>query len=251
MIASMSVVSSSNVVLWLLGLLTVSVHLCEEVAVTRKKIQRIAKEKLLVLDETHCRLSAAPTHSVVLQGEDALVTVTDTGAYAGRIDMIACIHESGALPAFTLTPAQRQRDGVKVLTTNHLIRFITHTLAPAVATLPQSSFVLILDKSRIHNRKKIIDAFATAGVSIEEVLQLPSQAAKRLSPLDNALFHDWKDRVRAHCPLSLGSISRIMTREWEAITQDQIRAHYRHCGFYRGCSLYLDCSRPSVHKHSI
>ena len=131
----MSVVSSSNVVLWLLGLLTVSVHLCKEVVVTRKKIQRIAKEKLLVLDETHCRLSAAPTHSVALQGEDALVTVTDAGAYAARIDMIACIHESGALPAFTLTPAQRQRDGVKGLTTNHLIRFITHTLAPAVATL--------------------------------------------------------------------------------------------------------------------
>ena len=96
--------------------------------VGEKKIQRIAKQKLLVLDETHCRLSEVPTHSVVLPGESPTVTVTDTGAYAARIDMIGCIHTSGALPAFTLTPAQRQQEGVRGLTTNQLIRYIADTL---------------------------------------------------------------------------------------------------------------------------
>jgi hypothetical protein len=230
--------------------LTVSVHLCEEIAAVRKKIQRIAKQKLLVLDETHCRLSEVPTHSVVLPGESPTVTVTDTGAYAARIDMIGCIHTSGALPAFTLTPVQRQQEGVRGLTTNQLIRYIADTLGPAVRALGQSSFVLILDNSRIHNRRRIIDEFSTAGVVIEDIMYLPAQAAKRLSPLDNALFHDWKERVRTHCPLSLRRIPGIMTREFEGISKAQIEAHYRHCGFIRGCSAYFDCPQPSVHKHS-
>ena len=136
----------------------------------RKKVQRIAKQKLLVLDETHCRLSEVPTHSVVLPGESPTVTVTDTGAYAARIDMIGCIHTSGALPAFTLTPVQRQQEGVRGLTTNQLIRYVADTLGPAVRALGQSSFVLILDNSRIHNRRRIIDEFSTAGVVIEDIM---------------------------------------------------------------------------------
>jgi hypothetical protein len=214
--------------------LTGSVHLREEIAVVRKKIQRIAKQKLLVLDETHCRLSEVPTHSVVLPGESPTVTVTDTGAYAARIDMIGCIHTSGALPAFTLTPVQRQQEGVRGLTTNQLIHYIADTLGPAVRALGQSSFVLILDNSRIHNRRRIIDEFSTAGVVIEDIMYIPAQTASRQRSVPRL------ERASSHArPLSLRRIPGIMTREFEGISKAQIEAHYRHCGFMRGCSAYF------------
>jgi hypothetical protein len=219
------------------------------VAQSRKDIQRIAKKKLLIFDETHCRISEVPTHTLVLPGQSPNVTVTDTGSYAARIDMFACIHESGPLPASTLGPIERKEEGVKGITTNLLVRYITDTLAPAVAGLGQSSYVLVLDNARIHNLAKIIEAFASSGVVIERLVYLPTLAAKRLSPLDNALFHDWKEKIRSQCPLKLANLPRIMVQEWTRINNDLIRAHYKNCGFTRGCDPYFDCPKPTVHKH--
>ena len=56
----------------------------------RRKLQRIDKRRLLFLDETALRLNAAPTHTIVLPGEQAYVVATETSAYAKRYDMIAC-----------------------------------------------------------------------------------------------------------------------------------------------------------------
>lgn len=232
-----------------MDLLTVTAEFCEEVAATRKEIQRIAKKKLLVLDESHCRISEVPSHTVILPGESSTVTVTDTGSYAARVDMFACIHESGPLPASTLAPIERKDEGVKGLTTSLLVRYVTETLGPAVAALGQPSYVLVLDNARIHNSTRIIHAFASSGVTIERLIYMPTLAAKRLSPLDNALFHDWKDKVRTHCPLTLRDLPRIMVQEWNGIDKQLIQAHYRHCGFVRGCDPYFDCPKPRVHAH--
>ena len=72
--------------------------------------------------------------------------------------MIACIHVSGVLPAFTLTPNQRQLDGVNGLTTNHLVRYISNTLGPAVANIRQT-------------------------VMIEDVLYIPTNVCRRSTTL--------------------------------------------------------------------
>jgi hypothetical protein len=55
----------------------------------RRKLQKIATARILFLDETALRLSAAPTHTVVLPGEQPYVLATDTSSYAARYDMIA------------------------------------------------------------------------------------------------------------------------------------------------------------------
>lgn len=108
----------------------------------------------------------------------------------------------------------------------------------------------MLDNTRIHNSDKNTEAFASYGVSIERLIYNPTLAAKRLSPLNNALFHDWKQRICSRCPLSLAELPGIMIDEWEGIDKELIQAHYRHCGFVRGCDPYFDCPKPHVHKHS-
>ena len=43
--------------------------LCDQIAAMRRKLQKIATARILFLDETALRLSAAPTHTIVLPGE--------------------------------------------------------------------------------------------------------------------------------------------------------------------------------------
>ena len=43
----------------------------------RRKLQRSDRRRVLILEETVLRFSAAPTHAVVLPGEEAYVAATD------------------------------------------------------------------------------------------------------------------------------------------------------------------------------
>jgi len=78
---------------------------------------------------------------------------------------------------------------------------------------------------------------------------MPPKAAKRMSPLDNALFHDWKEAVRRHGPLTLDNIEQVMADEWNNITADMIHAHYKHCLLMRDDDVYADCPAPASHRH--
>ena len=45
---------------------------------------------------------------------------------------------------------------------------------------------------------------------VQDIWFMPKQAAKRMSPLDNALFHDWKERCRKREPIRKNNIEQIM-----------------------------------------
>ena len=83
----------------------------------------------------------------------------------------------------------------------------------------------------------------------QHIIKIPTQSAKRLSPLDNALFHDFKEKVRKSCPLSLNMIEQTMITAWKKVTAKQIQGHYRNCGLMRRADAFADCSNPSVHQH--
>jgi hypothetical protein len=79
---------------------------------------------------------------------------------------------------------------------------------------------------------------------------MPTQAAKRMSPLDNALFHIWKERVRTHAPLtSDDNVVQVMTDEWNKLPKRRIQSQYRKCRLMRYQNVYDDCPAPSVHRH--
>lgn len=230
--------------------LSVRADFCVDIAKIRRLIRRVPKKRLLILDETHCRVNIVPTRTLVLPGESPEVEVVDTDKYAHRIDMFACVHISGVLPVQTYTTAERQQLDVKGLNADMFYNYITTVLGPAVFELTEPSYVLVLDKAPIHkSHKRIIDAFAECGVVIERVIYYPTAGAKRLSPLDNCLFHVWKDGVRDRCPVSEDDLPSVMIEEWNSLTRDQIKAQYQHCGYYNDRNLYFDCPKPTVHIH--
>ena len=68
----------------------------------------------------------------------------------------------------------------------------------------------MIDRARIHNEEKIFEAFRERGGHVMSILKMPAHGAKRMSPLDNALFHDWKEAIRKHGPLTLNRIRQVM-----------------------------------------
>ena len=96
-----------------------------------------------------------------------------------------------------------------------------------------------------------MEAFRERGGHVTQLLlKMPPMAAKRLSPLDNALFHDWKEAVRKHGPMTLRNMEQVMADEWNKWTKDQIQPHYKHCGLTGYTDVYADCPSPATHEHA-
>jgi hypothetical protein len=214
----------------------------------RRKLQKIATARILFLDETALRLSAAPTHTIVLPGEQPYVLATETSAYSKRYDMIAvCTGDRVLLPKI-FTPQERAGAEVRGVNRSMLLQFIDDVLAQAVEGLDRYPLTLVLDRASIHmDVDAIRQAFRDRGSeSIKDILLMPPNAAKRLSPLDNSLFHDWKEECRKQCPATAKTIERIMSDAWEKMKPGP---HYLNCGLTRSKDPYFDCPAPAAHKH--
>lgn len=214
----------------------------------RRKLRRMNKNNLLFLDETALRLSEAPTHTLVLPEQRPYVIATETSAYSKRFDMIACCAADQVLLPKIFSPKERSDASVKGINGHMLLQFIDDTLAQAVEGLDRYPLTLVLDQAPIHkNVDNILQAFRDrSSGSITEILLLPPNAAKRLSPLDNSLFHSWKEECRRHCPATERRIEQIMSDAWNNLDP---RPYYRHCGLTRSKDVYFDCPDPANHRH--
>ena len=228
---------------------TVSDTLCDEIARMRRKIQHMSKARTLFLDETAVRLSEAPTSTIVLPGEQQYVLATETESYSKRFDMIACINGNQTFAPVIYTPKERSNAGVKGINTEMLLDYIYSTLGQETAALDNPPLTLFVDKARIHNEDKILEAFKERGGHVMDIVKLPTNAAKRMSPLDNSLFHDWKEAIRKRCPLTLKTIQQVMSDEWNNISPAKIAAQYKHCGLTGRVDVYADCPEPVQHQH--
>jgi transposase len=239
---------SAAAVLLLLTVAKVAPSLCDDIASLRRKFQRMDKRRLLFLDETALRLSAAPNDTLVVADDDGIIEATDTSAYAARYDMIAvCSAERVLLPKI-FTPKERADAEVKGINGPMLLQFIDDSLAQAVEGLDRYPLTLVLDRASIHkNTQQIMQAFHDRGSqSITDILLLPPNAAKRMSPLDNCIFHDWKEECRRHCPATRENIEQIMNDAWMKV---QPGPHYLNCGLTTRKEPYFDCPAPAAHKH--
>jgi hypothetical protein len=224
--------------------------MCAEIAILRRRLARYGGKHTLFLDETHLRVSDAETDTLVAPGEQPVVIVEENTAYAKRYDMIACCSSDRVFPPIIWTPDERTLIGTKGINKRMLLRYIHDILGPAVGALDRYPLYLVLDRATIHNCAHILEAFHEAGChELVEVIKMPTKAAKRMSPLDNAIFHDWKQACRKRELLTERSITRIMSDEWNRIKPRILRAHYRHCLLKPGAYVFKDCPNPHEHRH--
>lgn len=229
-----------------LFLISVSPDLCDEIAHIRRKLQRIGTHRILVLDETHKRDGDVTTRTIVLPGESAFIQTSNNSHYASRFDMIACCTSNEVLPPMIYAPKERG----KGIDTEMLLEYIRNLLAQAAGALDRYPLFLLLDRSCIHNEAQMLETFHDWGCQgLLEIIKFPPSAAKRLSPLDNSLFHVWTQRVLNDGPLTRNNIKQKMSDAWNSITRDDLLQQYRHCGLMRGQDVYFDCPDPIAHRH--
>ena len=224
---------------------------CQAIADARRKLQRLGVSRVLFLDETHLRVNEAARTTLVAPGEQPYVVVEDTTQYAKRFDMIACCTSEEVLPPIIFSPTERQQMGVKGINKRMLLDYISDVLARACSGLDRYPLYLVMDRARIHNVAHILQAFHEAGCQeMKEIILLPKQAAKRMSPLDNSLFHIWKDACRKHEHITERTITRIMADEWNSIPRSTIAAYYKHCKITGRADVFTDCPAPALHNHA-
>jgi hypothetical protein len=223
--------------------------MCEEIAHLRRKIQRVSKKKIIFMDEVAIKLNEGENYTIVLPGEKEYVTVTDTTSYSKRYDMIALCNSERVLPPVIYTPEDRSGLNVKGITKKMLEQAVDSILAQAVASIDEYPLFLVIDKACIH-QQDLIQVFHDRGCQdVKQVLFMPTQAAKRMSPLDNALFHTWKNKVRKRAPLTEDNVVNVMSDEWNTIRSENIRSQYRKCLLMRDQNVYADCPAPRSHHH--
>ena len=105
------------------------------------------------------------------------------------------------------------------------------TLGQETAALDNPPLMLVvvqIDRARIHNEEKILEAFSVQGEGwtchVHPEDACPRGKAHVSAPLDNALFHDWKEAIRKHGPLTLNRIRQVMSDEWNNITSRRTRS---------------------------
>lgn len=149
------------------------------------------------MDETSFRLNAVRPRTLVAPGEQRYVVVEETSSYAARYDMIACCTGERVLPPMIFTPKDRERLGVKGIRKEMVLTYIYQIMGQAVGALDLFPQTLVVDGSTAHNTGEMLQAFHDAGCQdIQTIYTMPTNSAKRLSPLDNDLFHDWKEECR-------------------------------------------------------
>jgi hypothetical protein len=226
----------------------VSASICDEIARMRRWCQRVSNDRLVFLDETAMKVNECLSTTLVMPGESEYVVVEDDTSYAARYDMIGCCTGKEMLPPIVYSPedrASRSVDGIRSWMVNDYIEDI---LARSISALDRYPMYLIIDQSKAHNKQQMMEAFHNGGCfEIADIKYIPTKAAKRLSPLDNAIWHEWKDKVRQHAPLTSTNIVSQMMTAYYSITPN---SYYRHCGLTHGQSVYKDCPSTATHHHS-
>lgn len=111
------------------------------------------------------------------------------------MDMIACCNSKQVFPPFIFSPTERQVQQTRGINKHMLLSYIRDLLAQAVGALDTYPLYLVMDQASIHNEAEITQEFHDWGCQdLTEIWFMPVQGAKRLSPLDHSLFHEWKER---------------------------------------------------------
>lgn len=228
----------------------VSKQFCDDVKVFRDWAKRINKHNLLFLDETYLRVGETSGHTLVIQGEAKFVESSNTSRYAPRYDMIACCSGNETLPPIIFSPEDRKGRGVQGVTSEMVLKYIDSVLAQAVRALDRYPIYLVVDQSTAHNKQRMIEAFRDRGCGeLVDIVFMPAQGAKRLSPLDNGIFGTWKNRCRSHAHIAPTNIVHVMSSEWSKLSSSYLMSCYQHCALTHHRDAYLDCPLPASHRH--
>jgi len=207
----------------------------------RRKLQRIAKRRIVFIDQSNIELGAKRTRALCVEGQEAKVAVSQGQWYPKRVDMMAAISYDDVLGIETSGPTKRRREKRKGYRKIDVLNFIRLRLAKKLPKLRVPNMTFCMDKALKISQEEVLDALKDGGCTVvEHVVVLPTASGKHLSPLDNCLWHQVKHRIREAQPHTEHATEQAIKAAFKAITAEQIHAYYRHCSLTRGQNVNKD-----------
>jgi hypothetical protein len=152
---------------------------------------------------------------------------------------MGCLLVDRAFPLDILTPTDKTEAGIRGYTKELLLGYFTNTVAPELIAMNRQHIVVCMDKGLAPTKQQVIDAFMAGGYNtVDDVIIYPTDTGKYLNPLDNTLWHTFKDRIRKVAPTTEQQIITSIHNSWNAITTHEINNYYHHCALYRGQDPY-------------
>ncbi|CAF0977387.1 unnamed protein product [Rotaria sordida] len=212
-----------------------------EIGKFRKFLQRISNDRLIFIDEIAIYGIMPPLRTLVAPGHQSFVIVDKPSAYAERFDFIGAINGSKPIACMTLTPVDRKAKDIQGVRKEVIHEWIIKSLAPAINRLNIDRVHLICDRSRAHNRAEMMQAFIMGKCkSVINVHYMPTASAKYISPLDNPIWHSFRETVRKQHPLTISNLPSILSRTFYSLSRDQIMNAYRKCAITYGTDVFYD-----------
>ncbi len=226
-------------------MLLIDVDYWHEIAKFRKFLQRIPNDKLVFFDEIAIYATMLPHRTLVAPGHQALIIVDKPLAYAERYDFIGAINGSQAIACMTLTPIDRKNRNIKGVKKEVVNDWIVNVLAPAINRLCINNMYLICDKSRAHNKTNMMEALkADRCNSVVDIYHMPTASAKYISPLDNPIWHAFREVLRKQYPFTTINLPPLLSQTFYSLPEQQISNAYRKCAIIYGYDVYYD--QPSI-----
>ena len=87
----------------------------------------------------------------------------------------------------------------------------------------------------------MIEALKAGGCqSVVDVCLMPTASAKYVSPLDNPIWHSFREAIRSQHPLTTANLPTILSKTFLSLSEQEINNAYRKCAIVRGTNVFYD-----------
>jgi len=91
----------------------------------------------------------------------------------------------------------------------------------------------------------MMQAFETGKCkSVIDVCYMPTASAKYISPLDNPIWHSFKEAIRKQYPVTTANLSSLLSQTFLSLSKRESKNAYRKCAIVRGVNIFYD--QPSM-----
>ena len=181
------------------------------------------------MDATGMKSESRPLYGLAPTKKYARVLASKAEPYEPRVDLLRYVSYDKLLVCETKTTIERKKAGVKGYTKIQTKEFIRKKVAPEVKKIPMG-IIFVIDKGLRFKPEEVKEELVKGGANnIEDVWIIATGAGNLVHPLENAMWHEMKDRVRSRNAISEKHTAKFMKEEFMKTSKDDIYNYFRHC----------------------
>ena len=196
----------------------------------RRRCQQQDPRDLVFFDQTQIKLEQQPSFGLARKGHTPKAVGKTREQWEPRVDFCGAVGWSGPLCGHAMTPKDRMDAGVKGYTKDIVLDWVNESLAGEIERMKPRQAVVCIDQGLKLTKDEVIEELNGGGAdNVRDVWIMPTNGGKLLDPLDNTLWHTWKEKVMSQRPTNPDDLAKVMLEQFDAIPTDDVRRCFRKC----------------------